>query len=93
MGHMVLACRTCVTLGVNIAFVPTFGYMACAWAAFCCYGFMMVASYLVGRVKYPIPYEVGRLALYAVAAMAAWLLSFCHDINDMLYTILQLIFV
>ena len=61
-----------VTLGVNIAFVPTFGYMACAWAAFCCYGFMMVASYLVGRVKYPIPYEVGRLALYAVAAMALW---------------------
>ena len=61
-----------VTLGVNIAFVPAFGYMACAWAAFCCYGFMMVASYLVGRVKYPIPYEVGRLALYAVAAMALW---------------------
>ena len=61
-----------VTLGVNIAFVPTFGYMACAWAAFCCYGFMMVASYLVGRFKYPIPYEVGRLVLYAVTAMALW---------------------
>ena len=32
----------------------------------------MVASYLVGRFKYPIPYEVGRLVLYAVTAMALW---------------------
>ena len=56
-----------VTLIINIAFVPVYGYMACAWAAFCCYGFMMVASYAVGRRKYPIPYDLRRLLFYVCA--------------------------
>ena len=61
-----------VTLIINIAFVPVYGYMACAWAAFCCYGFMMVASYAVGRRKYPIPYDLRRLLFYVCAALALW---------------------
>lgn len=61
-----------VTLIINIAFVPVYGYMACAWAAFCCYGFMMVASYAVGRRKYPIPYDLRRLLFYVCAALVLW---------------------
>jgi len=61
-----------VTLVLNIVFVPRFGYMACAWGAFCCYGLMMVASYVVGRVKHPISYDVRRLAGYFMVAMALW---------------------
>ncbi|MDE6528538.1 MAG: oligosaccharide flippase family protein [Muribaculaceae bacterium] len=61
-----------VTLVLNITFVPAYGYMACAWAAFCCYGVMMVASYLVGRVKHPVGYDIPRLLLYFATAMALW---------------------
>lgn len=61
-----------VTLALNIAFVPRYGYMACAWAAFCCYGVMMAASYAVGRVKYPIAYRVGALTFYFAVAMGLW---------------------
>lgn len=61
-----------VTLLLNILFVPRFGYMACAWAAFGCYGFMMLASYLVGQKKYPIGYHIGRIALYFLAALLLW---------------------
>ena len=61
-----------VTLALNIIFVPRYGYIACAWAAFGCYGFMMLASYFVGNRKYPIPYQLGKLALYLVAAMVLW---------------------
>lgn len=64
-----------VTLALNIAFVPAYGYMACAWAAFCCYGLMMVASYLVGRVKHPVGYDIPRLLFYFAAAMALWGIS------------------
>lgn len=64
-----------VTLLLNILFVPHFGYIACAWAAFGCYGFMMVASYLVGNRKYPIGYQLGKLSLYFISAMALWLVS------------------
>lgn len=64
-----------VTLALNIAFVPAYGYMACAWAAFCCYGLMMAASYLVGRVKHPVGYDIPRLLFYFAAAMALWGIS------------------
>ena len=61
-----------VTVALNILLVPRMGYMGCAWAAFACYGTMMVVSYLVGRVKYPIPYHVTRLMLYVGVAMALY---------------------
>lgn len=61
-----------VTVVLNVLFVPRFGYMACAWAAFCCYGFMMVASYIIGNKKYPIGYDLGRLGLYVISALAMW---------------------
>ena len=61
-----------VTLILNFAFVPVYGYIACAWAAFCSYGFMMVASYIVGKKMYPIDYGIKRLALYFLGAMALW---------------------
>ncbi len=64
-----------VTLLLNILLVPRFGYIACAWAAFGCYGFMMVASYLVGDRKYPIGYQLGKLGLYFLSALALWLIA------------------
>lgn len=63
-----------VTLTLNILLVPRIGYMGCAWAALGCYGFMMTASYLVGRRKYPIGYDLRGIALYFTAAIAAYLL-------------------
>lgn len=64
-----------MTLLLNIILVPRMGYMGCAWAALGCYGTMMVASYLIGRVKYPIDYGVGRLGFYFVLAMALYLFA------------------
>lgn len=61
-----------VTLAINIIFVPHFGYIACAWAAFCCYGLMMAASYLIGQKKYPINYDLPRLSLYILCAAALY---------------------
>lgn len=61
-----------VTLALNIVLVPKFGYMGCAWAAFCCYGVMMILSWFLGRAKYPIGYNVPRLLLIVAIAMGAW---------------------
>ncbi len=62
----------CVTLALNILLVPYFGYMGCAWAAFACYGCMMIASYIVGRIKHPIGYNVPRLLCYFGGALLLW---------------------
>lgn len=64
-----------VTLGLNVALVPRFGYMGCAWAAFGCYGVMTAASYIAGRTHYPIGYNVPRLTLYFIAGIALWILG------------------
>ncbi len=61
-----------VTVVLNVAFVPLYGYMACAWAAFCSYGVMMVASYLVGQRYYPVNYGIPRLAAWFLLAMLLW---------------------
>lgn len=61
-----------VTVLLNVLFVPHFGYMACAWAALGCYGFMMLASWAVGNRKYPIGYDLPLLGLYFLGAFFLW---------------------
>ena len=59
-----------VTVALNLLLVPLMGYMGCAIAAVCCYGVMMVASYIVGQRFYPIDYRPMRLVGYFLLAMA-----------------------
>lgn len=64
-----------VTVLMNVALVPQFGYMGCAWAAFFCYGLMMVASYLVGQSKMPVPYPMKRISAYAALTAVLYVLG------------------
>ena len=64
-----------ITVGLNVLLVPRIGYMGCAWAAFACYGTMMLLSYFVGRAKHPLRYPVGRIAVYFFLALALWALG------------------
>lgn len=54
-----------VTAAINIAFVPEYGYMACAWGAFFCYLVMMLTSYFIGQHYFPIKYDFKRIGAYA----------------------------
>jgi len=64
-----------VTLALNIIFVPQYGYMACAWAAFACYASMTVASYLLGQKYYPINYPLRRIGGYVAVAAAIYVVG------------------
>jgi O-antigen/teichoic acid export membrane protein len=61
-----------ITLLINYLFIPSFGYMACAWATFLCYGSMMVISYTWGQREYPVPYAAKKLVAYIVIAVALY---------------------
>lgn len=61
-----------VMVALNIIFVPTYGYIACAWAALACNVVMMTASYIVGQKKNPIGYETGRIFSYFAIAMVLY---------------------
>lgn len=61
-----------ITAAINIAFVPQYGYMACAWGAFFCYLAMMLSSYFIGQHYFPIKYDLKGIAAYSAIAVAAY---------------------
>lgn len=77
-----------VTLVLNAILVPRIGYMGCAWAALACYGVMMLASYFVGRGKYPIDYDVPRLLFYFVIAGVLYAVSLIVELPSEWSTLL-----
>lgn len=52
------------TILINLIFIPTYGYMASAWATMIVYGLQMLASYYLGQKYYPIKYNINKFLLY-----------------------------
>lgn len=81
--YMSLICFV-LMLGLNIWLVPAIGipggYMGSAWAALISYFAVMVLSWFVGRRYYPIPYHIGRLALYVLFAGVLYAAGMALDI-------------
>lgn len=65
-----------VLVAVNVLCIPTYGYMACAWAGVAGYGTAMVLSYIFGQKYYPISYPILKMLSYvaitAVFCVAMW---------------------
>lgn len=59
-----------VLLAVNFAFVPRYGYIACAWGGFCGYGVCMLLSYFLGQHYNPIDYPVKAILFYFALTLA-----------------------
>lgn len=76
-----------VLLGVNILFVPQYGYMACAWGGVAGYGTAMLLSYFVGQKKYPIAYPVKVMLGYVVLACVLFVAMEAVKELDMLWQV------
>lgn len=74
VGAKITLIGAAITILINYLFIPHFGYMACAWATFFCYGTMMVLSFTWGQKAYPIPYAWKKLIAYMVIAVLLYLL-------------------
>ncbi|WP_455498084.1 lipopolysaccharide biosynthesis protein [Coprobacter sp.] len=77
-----------ITVVINILFVPRYGYMACAWAAFFCYFLMMLASYLIGQKKYPIKYDLGTIARYTILSAILYVIAVVVNIDNLFLRLL-----
>ena len=64
-----------VTVGLNLWWIPIYGYVGAAWATLVCYGVMMLVSWLLGRHFFPVPYPVGRIVGYLLIALGGYLLD------------------
>ncbi|MFN5422068.1 MAG: lipopolysaccharide biosynthesis protein [bacterium] len=56
-GAVITLIGAAITVIVNYLLVPSLGYFACAIATIACYGSMMLISYFMGQLHYPIPYN------------------------------------
>jgi O-antigen/teichoic acid export membrane protein len=64
-----------LTIAINVAFIPVYGYLASAWATFACYFGMAVVSFIMGQRYYPVNFNVGRIALYILLAVGIYFAS------------------
>lgn len=74
-GAYITLSGAAITILINWLFIPAWGYMACAWATFFCYGSMMVFSFVWGQKEYRIPYAWKKLVAYIVIVVV---LFFIH---------------
>jgi O-antigen/teichoic acid export membrane protein len=63
-GAWVTLLGAAITIIINHTFIPSYGFVACAWATFLCYGTMMVVSFIWGQKHYRIPYAWKKLTVY-----------------------------
>lgn len=72
-GAVLVLLGALITVVVNVLFIPKYGYVASAWAHLFCYSTMVIVSYLWSRKHYAIPYRVGRILVYIIAAVVIYL--------------------
>ncbi len=79
-----------LTLGINFALVPLFGYYASAWATFISYGVMMVLSYNMGQKHYPIKYSNRSFVFFFGGAVFLYLISLIYSkpINEQTWEVI-----
>ncbi len=64
-----------ITLGVNVLFIPSLGYMASGYAFFSASLIMTILSYLAGQKHFPINYNLKKIGLYFAVALVLYILS------------------
>ena len=67
-GTLITFIGATLTVILNITFIPTAGYLACAWAFLVSSVVMCILCYLLGEKHYPVPYHVLSALGYIVSA-------------------------
>lgn len=67
-GTIIAIIGSAMTLLCFFILIPKIGYMGAAIAHLACYSVMMLVSYLWGQRILPIPYQIGRIAIYCILA-------------------------
>ena len=86
-----------ITISLNIWLIPILGYMGSAWATLACYSAMCLASYLLSKRHYPIPYHWNSILGYLILSMGLFgLWQYWHDeyfVMSSLYCLLYIFIV
>ena len=75
MGAFVSLSGALLTIMLNVWWIPLLGYVGSAWATLVCYVSMAIVSYLLGRLYYPVAYEVKRVLAYILLGVSLYCLK------------------
>lgn len=67
LGAWISVAGAVITIVMNLLLIPRFGYTGAAYVTLTCYAFMCWATWFTGQKQYPVPYPLGRMALYVGA--------------------------
>lgn len=83
-----------LTLVLNSLLIPVIGYMGSAIALLICFSGMTVVSYILGQKHFPVNYNLKRMGVYFVVAVALFFLFNGFEYHSVLlkYTIAVLLF-
>ena len=82
-----------ITLILNIILIPKIGFIGSAWATLFCYFSMMIASFLIGRKHYAIPYDLKRVFTYIFLSFALYKISVYFETSMLLNTVYLFVFI
>tara|TARA_B100001758_G_scaffold247879_1_gene268069 strand:- start:57576 stop:58997 length:1422 start_codon:yes stop_codon:yes gene_type:complete len=70
-----------ITLLLNFILIPKIGFIGSAIATLVCYFSMTVASYVIGKKHFPIPYQIARISIYLIIMIAIYFIVYFFDLN------------
>jgi O-antigen/teichoic acid export membrane protein len=79
-----------LTIVLNVVFIPTYGFMASAWATLIAYGGMAIISYIYGKKYYRVPYKIRKIIFYILVSTLFSFLSF-YQFRDMYFVSILMI--
>lgn len=72
-----------ITVLINLLLVPSFGYMASAWAHIASYGAMLIMSFIFARNHFKIEYDMKSLLPYFIIAIGMVLFSHFYHYHNL----------
>jgi len=80
-GAYIAIAGALITVLINVIFIPTYDYMASAWATLIVYAFQMIVSYWLGQKYYPIKYNIRKFGLYLGTALLFYFITRLLDLE------------
>lgn len=71
-----------ITVVINFTLLPVIGYMASAYAVFCCFLVMCILSLIWGRKFYKINYDLRKIIFYFFIAVVFYFLGKCIKFDN-----------
>jgi O-antigen/teichoic acid export membrane protein len=75
-GTIISITGAIITIILNYLLIPVIGYLGSSIATLICYLSMVIISFTLGKKHYPIPYQVGKYAIYILLSVALAYLGF-----------------